>query len=500
MRSPRWLPLILALAALVACQRTTAPPVITDFHASQPLIDAGDSTTLLWTVTGTATLVLEPGVGDVTGLTQVVVSPPVTTTYTLTATNAGGSDSNTVTVTVDQGIDVQGVVLGLDGRPAPGVDVTVTGAGTETTGADGRFTIADVDTPYDIHVLHPAEPLVVTYVGLTRDDPVLLLSGAQTATAHVASFYGNVSAGTGFPQPANHVTRVTFASPATRLTVNADGATGDYQIVGLPWFGADTEGAMHALQWQTDAGGQPISYVGHGYRPLSLRAAIVGYLAQDMALLPVGEANVSGSVAVPLGATLLSRTASVVYPEGGWVTPASEVLPGSPFSYLMPTVPDASVTIMAAAQAAGGELCVAMRTGLTPGTSGVDVVVPAPPQLDGPADSVANVGYDTEFTWTAAAPSATLVTFNGPAGTLAHAVVTDDPTVTIPDLRELGLDLVAGGRYHWQVFGLPEFATVDEAASGEDGFLSSWILNAFYLPKRDGAIAASLQRQFTTVP
>src|SRR5690606_24724618 len=124
----------------------------------------------------------------------------------------------------------------------------------------------------------------------------------------------------------------------------------------------------------------------------------------------------------------------------------------------------------------------------------------APPRLGAPADGAANVGYETEFSWTTPTPSATLFTINGPAGTLAHAIVTDASYVTIPDLRELGLDLVAGGSYDWQVFGLPEFATVDDAAGGDDGFLSSWILNAFYLPKRDGAIAASLQRQFTTVP
>jgi hypothetical protein len=69
------------------------PPVITSFEPDEEAINQGDSTPLRWTISGTVqSLVLEPGFGDVSGLSQVNVSPTETTTYTLTAQNGSGSD------------------------------------------------------------------------------------------------------------------------------------------------------------------------------------------------------------------------------------------------------------------------------------------------------------------------------------------------------------------------------------------------------------------------
>lgn len=96
-----------ALLALVACTTPTPPgpeaPEITSFTATPATIVEGDSSTLAWTVVGTATLALTDGSGPVvipSGATSLVVSPTATTTYTLTATNAGGNDTAAATVTV----------------------------------------------------------------------------------------------------------------------------------------------------------------------------------------------------------------------------------------------------------------------------------------------------------------------------------------------------------------------------------------------------------------
>ena len=74
-----------------------AKPVITSFTASPDDVPSGTSSTLAWTVTGTVTkLMLGDGVHpdiDVTGLSQKDVVPDAPTTYTLTATNGGGSAS-----------------------------------------------------------------------------------------------------------------------------------------------------------------------------------------------------------------------------------------------------------------------------------------------------------------------------------------------------------------------------------------------------------------------
>lgn len=81
-------------------------PVIHSFTASPSVISDAQSSTLSFSVTGATSLTINQGVGDVTGLTSVTVSPSTTTTYLLTATSAAGTGSSSaivissVTVTV----------------------------------------------------------------------------------------------------------------------------------------------------------------------------------------------------------------------------------------------------------------------------------------------------------------------------------------------------------------------------------------------------------------
>lgn len=79
-----------------------AAPTIDTFTADPPLIASGETSTLSWQITGADTAVIDPGVGAI-DLTSgnFEVSPATTTTYTLTATNGGGTVSSEITVGVD---------------------------------------------------------------------------------------------------------------------------------------------------------------------------------------------------------------------------------------------------------------------------------------------------------------------------------------------------------------------------------------------------------------
>lgn len=106
MQMPRFAIVLLLLSALLltACPSPT-PPVapldITTFSADPLTIKLGDSSTLLWAVTGEdVTLRISDGVGNVTGVSETV-SPTETTEYTLTATNSAGSDTATARVVVN---------------------------------------------------------------------------------------------------------------------------------------------------------------------------------------------------------------------------------------------------------------------------------------------------------------------------------------------------------------------------------------------------------------
>ena len=75
------------------------PPVISSFTASPTVIASGQSSTLNWAVSGASSLRIDPAIGTLTG-TSLKVSPKVNTIYTLTATNAAGSRTATVTVSI----------------------------------------------------------------------------------------------------------------------------------------------------------------------------------------------------------------------------------------------------------------------------------------------------------------------------------------------------------------------------------------------------------------
>ena len=77
-------------------------PVISSFKGSPASVAVGVSSTLSWTVSNATSLSIDQGVGVVTGLTSVSVSPQVDTTYVLTATGLGGVTTRSTTVTVHE--------------------------------------------------------------------------------------------------------------------------------------------------------------------------------------------------------------------------------------------------------------------------------------------------------------------------------------------------------------------------------------------------------------
>lgn len=81
-----------------------ARPVINSFTTSPGTISSGQSVTLNWDVSDAATATIQPAVGSVAPSGTTPVSPTRTTTYTLTATNEGGSATSSITVTVTSAV------------------------------------------------------------------------------------------------------------------------------------------------------------------------------------------------------------------------------------------------------------------------------------------------------------------------------------------------------------------------------------------------------------
>ena len=81
--------------------RQDAPqsPAIT-FTAAPPTINAGQTSTLAWTVSNASSVSIDQGIGNVGLSGSVQVKPSATTTYTITANGSGGKATATATVTV----------------------------------------------------------------------------------------------------------------------------------------------------------------------------------------------------------------------------------------------------------------------------------------------------------------------------------------------------------------------------------------------------------------
>ncbi|HEV8413591.1 MAG TPA: OmpA family protein [Bryobacteraceae bacterium] len=77
------------------------PPRIDTFVAEPASVERGQSSTLRWSVANATSMTIDQGVGAVQANGTRQVNPGNSTTYTLSASGAGGMDTRSVTVTVN---------------------------------------------------------------------------------------------------------------------------------------------------------------------------------------------------------------------------------------------------------------------------------------------------------------------------------------------------------------------------------------------------------------
>jgi uncharacterized repeat protein (TIGR01451 family) len=165
------------------------PPQIASFTASPAAVPTvGGSTTLSWSTSGATTVSIDNGVGAVATAGSMLVQPPGgTTTYTLTASNAGGTQKTSVTVTAPLPVAVSISPTSATVLPSGSqtftaavlnaADTSVTWAVQEGT-AGGSITSAGVYTA-------PATEGTYHVVATSVQDP----SRSSTATVGVGTSY-----------------------------------------------------------------------------------------------------------------------------------------------------------------------------------------------------------------------------------------------------------------------------------------------------------------------
>lgn len=117
---------LLATAVMPTPPPPVQPLAINSFKPDLPAVAQGDSVTLRWDVSKTATeIMIEPGLGNVTGQTiagagSQAVTPTQTTTYTITIKRGTDSLTATTTVTVIEGVAANWTLLDNFDRYEPG--------------------------------------------------------------------------------------------------------------------------------------------------------------------------------------------------------------------------------------------------------------------------------------------------------------------------------------------------------------------------------------------
>jgi hypothetical protein len=371
---------------------------------------------------------------------------------------------------------VRGKVLNIWNYPLPNVPVVIGDTRVETD-ADGYFTVEDVSAPYDVLFSAAYEDVggvkfttAWVYQGVTRDDPIL--HAGDTGHVYDGGELELLTTGTGD----DSYIQVAYAA-ATPYGSRSKVANYWGASLGMLLSGATASpGTGHALSFFLDADGLPERYVAYDEQEILVNSAesspdYVFDLTPPEPALPTGQ--IRGSIT--------SRTSDqrvdaiwLEFASYASVELAQHVPTESSFDYLVPGLPDATVTLVASS---GGQLssdawAIAYRAELSPGQNGIEIEIPAASALHGPIAG-AEGGVGTEFTWdTSFAVSMLHITQH--ASKLRHLyVITSKKSATLSEAMYRLAGFEESPINEWTVethAGCPDM----DAATGAEGFLDPY--------------------------
>lgn len=379
--------------------------------------------------------------------------------------SSGGTDSSTAgaggdgTPPVTGPVTVDGVVVARNEQPIAGITIEIQGESV-VTGVDGRFHIEAI-APYDIVVSGDSiggDLYYEAYLGVTRSDPKLYRSFVEEDRSGGAE--GTISGGEGFPQPADHVTHVTFGGPVLATFSNTLPATSDgtYVSSGDPtWLNTDTlTGRLFAIQVESTT--QALTGIGSNAFTLVDGESTTG---GDVAMLTPVMHDFTLNLGAPNGLAINSAMVGFsVYNQTRMDPDEQEVfsLPGE--------IPDeiGVAVVVSAGTFPGGT---SGSTHLLPGdATSLDIELLAPPTITSPGETVAQIDEDTPLSYTR--PTGTVAALNfsymvGDAETGFSTfiiVYTDDSTVNMKRLEAANVPM-APGDMDWSVSADGDATTLD---------------------------------------
>jgi hypothetical protein len=270
----------------------------------------------------------------------------------------------------------------------------------------------------------------------------------------------------------------------------------------VPWRGPEqTLMTAHGLLWRfDDTAGLPTSYHAYDFVSIALDIAAPAPFELDLTEEDITAGNIQGTV-VPVTANERENMAFVRFDTGAPIEVARDSAGPDTFTYLVPTLPNASVTVAASEGLSYySPFSLAHADGLAAGAA-VELTLPgaATPLL--PADGATGVTTETPFSFQSGG-GAHLVVIRSNSYYTALYIVTADQEFTLPTVAQGAYELYADELFEWWVETHGTQATVDEMAAPE-GFLDAFSWNTSYPvgPRRgDGQYTMSRPRHLTTAP
>ncbi len=364
-------------------------------------------------------------------------------------------------------VDVNGTVVAGNGIVPERVQVGTLGAGSKIIEADGKFSLRNVERPFDLVVTGaPNLRNTSVFMNLTEAKGLeVFYEESRTGTYQSARLEGSVGglggadAGVIWFVGTGPVNWPSFQ--AVRLD-GPSGLTGD-----VSWFGNDEIiGRLHSLWWTESRSGEFLGFSGYGKsREIAAYSdqVVRGVDLQVSDSIPT--APVAGRINIPerheLALTQFGTVAGQA--TGEFFTD----FVGERFSFPVPTIDDVGVYVMAGALHETNEKCQSgIVRRLNADRATMEFNVPACPMLQGPPHGSQRVSVGTEFKWRSFPNSVYVVTFETSGDARSRIrFITNKNRLTLPNLSEFGVRWEPGREYSWTVKALSPFQGTDATVS-----------------------------------
>ena len=375
------------------------------------------------------------------------------------------------------GSTVTGHLIDVWGHAVPQTSVAI-GDQFTTTNQAGVFTVDGVPESYDASLLIKfADGVTQTHAyvfqGLTRRDPTLQVYRGVIAQSGILEVtYTNATASlTGSRQ----IALALAGSDGSFEKQQGSSSNGFYGSI--PWFGpTSTLEQAHALVWQNNGStGVMEGYYAYASSSVGLSGVVTEptLINLDLSGKSIPASTLAGSVSAGNFAER-SNSVSVRFASGATIGLARNTPTTDAFSYLVPTLSNASISFAAAegCYQSASSCALVHKDGLSGGNPNFQVTIPTP--ASGLATSPAgDVSAATQFTF--AEHTGPYVSVLSNAGTSSDRlfVIGNQRPFKIPTVTDGSYALMPGATYVWSIetHGTP--ASVDEMA-GPGGFIDSY--------------------------